>query len=585
MVKCSELSLAITDVAMIIAARKNVKDIDDVMEQMAGFFPDVPREAIIDAIVEATTQEAKTVDDLAKKLAEIKREAKTDKALREKIADLEDFIETGELPAKLVRARKDVKSIDLLREIRDSLKKDLAKSEPAQKKKIKEQIKVLEERLESGDILPKIREKIVPDSKELQRLEFERDKLKQEIRSRIYSLKPKSLIETVVEPFNFVRLIQTTGEFSLALRQAGWIAYSHPIIFGRDIIKMFQAFASEQVAAEVNHALINRDLAPIGFRAKLFVAPTEGSVRLSSQEEVIMSHWFDKIPVVKNFTRAGLTFLNAIRADMFDVLYRTLGRVDGVTEGEAEIIANYVNTSTGRGTAVLGERAAVGLNTIFYAPRYVASRFQMLMGHPIWARHGKGSARVRKLIALEYGRMFLGLSTVYTLGLLAGGDIEHDPRSTDFGKIRFGITRLDPLMGLSQVTVLLTRLFTGETKSTRTGKIVPIRPKDGKKVPFGGTTTSDVIQRFLRYKLSPLFGTTWTLLAKEDPIGREVTPELIAKTNLSPITWGDILDAMIALDVARGTALSILAVFGMGLQTYEDRRVIETFERNKRKLD
>ena len=585
MAKCSELSLAITDVAMNIAAREGVKDIDGVMEQMAGFFPDVPRAAIIDAIVEATTQEAKVVEELSKKLSEIKREAKTDKALREKIADLEDFIETGELPAKLVKARKGVKSIDLLREIRDDLKKELTKSEPAQKKKLTEQIKVLEERLESGDILPKTREKIVPESKELQKLEFERDKLKQEIRTRIYVLKPKSFIETAVEPFNFIRLIQTTGEFSLALRQAGPAFLSRPGIFGKSIVAMFKAFADEQVAAEVNHALLERDLAPVGFRAKLFIAPTEGSVRLSSQEEVIMSHWFDKIPVVKNFTRAGLTFLNKIRADWFDVLYRTLGRVDGVTEGEAEIIANAVNIFSGRGKAILGAQAAVGLNTVFYAPRYVASRFQMLMGQPIWAKHGKGSARVRLLIAKEYGRMFIGLSAVYMLAALARGDVEWDPRSTDFGKIRFGKTRIDPLMGLSQVTVLLTRLFTGETKSTRTGKIVPIRPKDGKKVPFGGTTTSDVIQRFLRYKLSPLFGTTWTLLAKEDPIGRPVTPGLIAKNSLVPITWNDVLEAMVEQGVERGTALSILAVFGMGLQTYEDRRVTETFERNKRKLD
>jgi hypothetical protein len=123
-------------------------------------------------------------------------------------------------------------------------------------------------------------------------------------------------------------------------------------------------------------------------------------------------------------------------------------------------------------------------------------------------------------------------------------------------------------MGLSQATVLLNRVIGGETKNAK-GKIVPLRGPD---VPFGGSNTRDVISRFLWYKLSPMISQPISYLAKEDPIGQPVDAAWLARNSMTPITWNDIYDVMVEQGMAKGTAASVLAMFGMGLQTYQDRR-------------
>src|SRR3972149_11707521 len=85
------------------------------------------------------------------------------------------------------------------------------------------------------------------------------------------------------------------------------------------------------------------------------------------------------------------------------------------------------------------------MNSVFFAPRSCSSRFQLLVGQPAL----RGTARTRIMVAKEYGRFLGGLAVFYVLGTAAGGGIETDPRSTDFGEIKFGNTRLDPMSGFS----------------------------------------------------------------------------------------------------------------------------------------
>ena len=192
----------------------------------------------------------------------------------------------------------------------------------------------------------------------------------------------------------------------------------------------------------------------------------------------------------------------------------------------------------------------------------MASRFQILAGEPLY----RGSARTRTMIAKEYGRTLIGLAAVYGLGQLAGAEIEEDPRSSDFGKLRFGNTRVDPLMGLSQNTVLASRLISGETKTAR-DKILPIRGK----VPYGQANAAEVIARFLRTKLSPVIGSTVDIATGKNVVGEEVTPGSAAMNMAIPLSFKDIADVMEDHGVPKGTALQILSLFGMSVQNYEDR--------------
>jgi hypothetical protein len=261
---------------------------------------------------------------------------------------------------------------------------------------------------------------------------------------------------------------------------------------------------------------------------------------------------------------------------LFSDTVDTLGGIEGVTLDEAKAVANAVNVFTGRGYFTGANAAAAqALSTYFFSPRFVVSRFQLLLGQPLWA---KGNTwRTRKLIAKEYARYLAGDAMFYsTLGLLgyltAGGDdrdqpiFEWNPLSANFGKVRFGDTVIDPMAGLSQVTVLMNRLVLGKTKKS-TGETVPIR---GEGVPFKGLTTTDVISRFLRSKLAPIPGAAWNILAGENMIGEDKNALLEAGQLVVPLSFRDIYDTMQAKGFSRKLALSLLVVLGVGAQNYQD---------------
>ncbi len=634
MADCSELSQALLDMTTAIAEMPDVHNIDNVVDVMQRTIPTMRRQVLVDGIVEATTGKKKKIDELKQKLAEIKREAKSDKGMQDTIVALEEYIEKGTFPdsvkepstapqaikklrvvVKKLRAKlskttaakihrrtqlepktinnleqeiaalekhinegtlpgkvgketvEPTEAVRVLREKREQLKKELAKTEPFIVRKLREQIEVLENRIETGDIFPKPKEQI-ESSREIEILEFQKKRLQRDIRARIKMAEPRGVWGNTKEVFNAFRALMTGGEFSLVLRQGGWATMSRPGIVAKAIPGMFKAFASEETSHKINEDILNRPNNHLYSKGKLHLAPIDGSATLSAMEELYMSHWIEKIPLIKNFQRAGLTFLNLIRADTFDLLIQTLPVTSAGAHNQVELqaIANYVNISTGRGNLGKLEPAAETLNTIFFAPKYVASRFQLLLGQPAW----KGTATTRKLVAKEYARAFVGLSVVYALAALAGGDVEDDPRSSDFGKIKFGDTRLDPLFGLSQTTVALSRILSGTTKRG-TGEIVPISEFRG-KVPFGGDTAWDVFGRFMRSKLSPLVGTTTDLLVGENLIGEKVDFKVFPLRLITPLAYRDIYEAMLDQGITKGTAFSLLVFFGMGLQTYEARR-------------
>lgn len=592
---CSALALKITELAMEIGSEPGVTTLDEVVKRMAKVVPSINRQIVVDSIVEATEGEAKVVDQLVKNLNAIKQEARTDKALQRKITQLEDILSRETLPGKARNRKKGTEAIERLRSIRDDLKKRLSKSEPVVKDRIQKQIKKLETRIESGDILPKPRV-VVPKSKELERLEFNRDELQREIRRQINNEKPKTIFERFVQnPFNAARNIITAYDFSAVFRQGGFVVVGHPVRAMKALIPMFDSFLSDQRQASIEKAIQERPNAPLYRKAGLFLAPTDGTYKLGAREESMQTNIFDKVPggnKIKRFLTSGVrasnrayaTFLNVLRADSFDIMAAALSKDGDVTLDEAKVVANFVNVATGRGSLGKFERAAEGLNVAFFAPRYVASRFQLAGG--AFTTIGKATfgknKRVQRKIAVEYARYLIGMAAVYALAALTldDEDFEWDPRSSDFGKIRIGNTRLDPLSGMSQVTVLVSRLVSGEVKSATSGQIRPIRGED---VGFGKSTTADIIGQFLRYKLSPMFGTTLNILTQETAVHEPFGIEDLPKDLLIPIALREIFETMTAQGMSRGTALSMLAIFGMGIQTYGSH--ISTWEDSELKQE
>ncbi len=574
-IDCSDLARAITDLAMNISSEPGVRNLGDVVAEMKKVDPLITRELVINSIVEATEGQARQTDALIKQVNDIKAEARGDRRLQRKISSLERTLKAGETIQPKRRESKASQAIKDLRDIRDSLKKKISKSEPTQKKRLQAQIETLTKRIESGDILPATKPAVVPQSKELERLQFKRDELQRNIRRRIQALKPRSIFGRFVQdPFNAARNIITAYDFSGVFRQGGIFVIGRPLTAVKSLGPMFRSFKSKQVQDKVDKEIKADPNFPLRIKTGSFHAAIGSSYTLSPQEEIMQSKLIAPlekvVPGLAGSNRAYITFLNKLRADMWNVLATSVSKDGNVTLEEAKAISFFVNVSTGRGSLGKFEQAAEAMNVAFFAPRYVASRFQsIILGVKALTPFVpfKGGKRVKRAIAKEYARYLVGMAAIYALAALTLDDeeFEWDPRSSDFGKIKIGKTRLDPMSGMSQVTVLLSRVISGEVKSSITGEISPIRGDD---VGFGKRTTVGVVGSFLRYKLSPMFGTTLSLLAGEDPVGQPFGPEDLPRNLLIPLALREVFETIQEQGILRGTALSILAIFGMGIQTY-----------------
>lgn len=440
------------------------------------------------------------------------------------------------------------------------------------KKRIQKRIDELREKIKKGDFAK--RERVKPhmdhEANVLQaKLEEAKgdfnaalEKDKYDRLSSIQKLRVKA-----ADVYDAARNLMTTGEFSFVLRQGKLAAASHPIMTARALPKAFQAlFADETTAHAIDLETFNHPDAADAQAAGLHLV--EEGARLTAREEALASTLADKLPVLRNFNQAGRVFLNKLRFDLYETMNRP-----GFGSEQRKAIAQYANEATGRGSLGSLERAAVPLARVLFAPRYLASRLQYAVGHSLWG----GDLATRRIIATEYARTLVGLG-VYYASLQAAFNaladkkekkptITFDPRSSDFGKIKMGNTRLDPLAGLAQVIVFAARTASGEKTNTK-GVVVPLRGK----VPYGGQKWSDVAATFARSKLHPIPGAIINLFDGTDLAGNKVTPLSQAENMIAPLTYLDVYQALEEQDLPQGVALSLLALLGEGLQTYNNQK-------------
>lgn len=500
------------------------------MKAIQAELPEFTREDIVDSIISYQRSQAKPkLHTLQSDLARFKREVKYDKSLRAQISDIENKIRN----------------------------KDYAQPSRA--------ARTYDDRIES--------------------LRFQRDRLKRELNNQIESMRPKSIRERFVYgPFNEFRAIMTSFDLSAAARQGGFIGFGNPALAVKSFGPMLKAFRSEEMAHKIDNEIRARPNARLYQRSKLFLPDPDGIGNVGSKEEVFATNFpiinaiSKRLPVagpalaggVHGSARAYITFLNKLRADQFDVMASAFAKNGGPTQEEAQAIAKFINVATGRGGLGPLENAAKGLNTLFFAPRYVTSRFQTLLepGKLAAGKHMYGGNRATdKLIAKEYAKYAVGIgSTLALLSTLPGVTIEKDPRSTDFLKVKIGNTRLDLLSGLQQAAVFMAQEapYSGGKKSLKTGELTDLS---------GGTFGQDRFKNavdFARKKLSPAAGTAVDLATHKNVIGQPVTPASAARNLVTPLLISDVAKSLQEdYGVPTKIALGLSAMLGAGLNTFD----------------
>jgi hypothetical protein len=535
--------------------------------------------------------------------------------LENQIADLEKQIRTGEKPTR-GEPVPDSDRVKKLKAKRDALKAHLKAIEDAKKiqltpeekynelraKQLRRDLAEVARRLREKDYAKRTRKEPPPLSEANKELKAELVKAKMKLHEKqaewLRSELPpyKKASDIVSQTINLSRAAITSIDLSAVLRQGGFKMLANPTIAIKSFVPMMRALKNDANANAVNDEILSRPNADLYEKAKLHLSEQD-SAHPTKMEEVYMGRWQKKVPGIAASGRAYVTFLNKLRADSFDAGIEYFSRKGQVlTVEEMRQLASYINNATGRfDITKAGAAAGQGLSNIFFAPRWMLSRFAMLLGQPMWA----ASPRMRLYIAQEYLRFALGFTGLLSLvGLAAAGMSddddpekiwELDPRSTDFGKIRIGNTRMDVMAGLSQPLVFLSRIMSGTTKSA-SGEIRDIRVVgDGSNVDYGQDKAGEIAWRFTRSKFAPPISAFFNWREGQTVVGesyrdrgefmREVlglpagiaeNPALIEALGLAtPLSMRDFYDALIEHGWSKAAAFQVLATLGVSMNTYD----------------
>ena len=362
-----------------------------------------------------------------------------------------------------------------------------------------------------------------------------------------------------LEIANLPRSLTASFDLSAPLRQ-GVFLIGRPKEWLTSLGSMFKQVFSEKNFQEAQAQIRARPSYPVMRDARLQL--TDIGETLSLREEQFMAQLGERIPVlgkgVRASNRAYVGFLNRLRADVFDDLLKK-GQQLGL-EDDPEFLSSvgsFVNNATGRGNIGGLERAAPLLNAVFFSPRLMMSRLQLLNpGYYVGLQPAVRKEAIKSLLS------FVGAGSV-ALGLakMNGAEVGTDPRSADFGKMKFGNTRYDIWGGFQPLVRGVAQLITGEQISTTTGR--EIKLGEGYKP----TTRLDIIQRWFGSKESPIASLVTELLQGQTMTGEDVQVAPAIVDRFIPMFAQDVYDVMREQGIGKAWT-AIPSLFGVGVQTY-----------------
>ena len=405
----------------------------------------------------------------------------------------------------------------------------------------------------------------LPTKSEIKLLQIVSPKLAAEAEATIP--KHRKLFDFAAQLAGFPRAIKSSFDFSMGGRQGLFVAARHPVVWARANKESVKFAKDSKYYDKVMDGIRNSDEYLAGEKYGLSLP----AAKFGREEAYAGAELAEKIPTIKRFERAYNGGLTKMRYDLWKQHIDALG---GADEAERAIgpkgmqgLAEAINTLTGRGGKAGGfiSRNAETLSTTLFSPRLWASRLENFNPR-YWKRLGP----VGRKEALESMGSFAALAgLVLGAAVVAGADVETDPRSADFLKIKVGDTRYDILGGEQQNLVFAHRFITGQTKNSQSGAIRKVN--DG----FGAPTRLSFAGDVLRNKTNPTVGTALTLIEGEDKAGNKANVDSlnpfeneITKLFL-PINLEGAYDTIKNEgSVAEGLAKNAPNFVGIGTQTY-----------------
>lgn len=535
---------------------------------------------------ERAAEQKRKEDDI--KAAE---KAKED-AIKEEEKFIRDFEKEKDSEAKKQQKEKVEKAKSLASELGKKTNSENVLSQ--MKGRYEKEIKKIEYQLKAGDFDGEVKPTPVKIDAEGLALKDKLIKLRNErkLRQLKQFYQNQSAYEKNVRKFsnalNLPRALMSSMDYSALLRQALIPVVSNPMMGGRAAKEMFKASFSQKHYDrwfdDLQGSKRYEDM-----KASKLALTDSTSLDLKAREEEFMSNLADKIPLVgvltKGSERAYSMLLNKMRVDLYNRFADSMekrGLTVSNSPQEYKQMAAYVNNSTGRGdVAGILEKAAPFLNALFFSPRLIASRINMLTFLPQLMFRKQVPKEVIRSYFADMGK-FIGIGlTVLALAKLNGAQVDDDPRSSDFGKIKSGNTRWDIWGGFQQYAKLGTQMYTGQRVSTTTGKVQEL---DGEGA--FGADEGTILGSFARGKLAPVPSIVWDFITKRNIVGEKIklgqwssgvddkgkktigSAEYLM-THFLPLTISGVKEGMQDQGVKGMFTVGVPSLFGVGTQSYE----------------
>jgi hypothetical protein len=278
---------------------------------------------------------------------------------------------------------------------------------------------------------------------------------------------------------------------------------------------------------------------------------TMGNISRYDKYQAMTDSWAKMYPDIDQAMKVAVETGEELDA----ALFKNPTRVTKALE-QLDNLGEWTNITTGRGNLPkFLQKHAETLNVVMYASRLMAARVG-------YVPKGIVFSIKNPVIRKEFARELVSLTaftvgTLYTAKML-GAKVEMDPRSTDFGKIRVGDTRIDLMGGFQPYIRYTAQIITGERKSA-SGRVYEASRGEG-------------FARFLRSKEAPMVGLIHDMWSGETFIGEDadLSSESLARTAYSkftPLFVQDVIDAM-KQEGPVGAALATPAFFGAGATSY-----------------
>jgi hypothetical protein len=333
------------------------------------------------------------------------------------------------------------------------IRKEASTTKAVQESRLIKKINKLQESIETGKFTSRPRTEAAKELESLQIKYLSKKAQADEIRAGLNSerqLKDMAGFAKGWKTFtDLSRTLKASFDLSAMLNQGAFLLPGRPIRSAGAFVDMIKALRSPEAARDLMSKI---KLNPYYDKA------VAAGLDLKMGSEFFTSKLLDNLPGFSHSERAYNAYLHKLRMDVFaDIVksqerpwFKRFGMDKELTLEELRQTAEYVNTVTGIGTGKFAG-ALKNLNEksgIFFAPGYKVSRYKTAFGSPLWNSIIKGNPKLALQIFKDYTATAATIYGTLAIAKSFGYEVELDPRSSSFGKIRQGDVEVDPFGGL-----------------------------------------------------------------------------------------------------------------------------------------